>query len=306
MKINKNMNINNKPLVSICIPTYNGEKYIEESLNSALEQTYKNIEIIVSDDASRDNTLQIIEKKLKNSGVVYRIYHNKPNGIGANWNNCVRKAKGDYIKFLFQDDILQPECIEKLIKVALLDKNIGLVFSKREFIYNQKNDFFEDWIEKYGTLHNDWKNLQQVNDGKQLLKNCINLFDTIIKNKVGEPSVTLLNKQIFKKIGFFNESLVQILDYEFWYRVFHKYKIGFIDENLVSFRLHSEQATQKNINNNSDYDIYPKLLYKNIYSSLHPELQKKLFKKYNIYYLNYLKLRKNLSKIKKYIINKIN
>ena len=86
------MTTENKPLVSICIPTFNGEAYLEECLHSAINQTYKNIEIIVSDDASKDRTLQIINEITSKTDIPIFIFKHQPNGIGANWNNCIKNA----------------------------------------------------------------------------------------------------------------------------------------------------------------------------------------------------------------------
>lgn len=270
------------PLVSVCIPTYNGEKYLSAAIESAVNQTYKNIEIIISDDNSKDNTLKIAEKYQAVSTVPFKIIHHEPAGIGANWNNCIQYASGEYIKYVFQDDVLKPDCIEKMMEVALKDNKVGLVFSKRTFIDESGNNRFSDWKEKYQDLHIYWKNLQQINSGRKLLKKCDCLLESPL-NKVGEPSVVLIKKSVFKKVGYFNEELIQILDYEFWYRIFKYNKIGFIDENLVKFRLHSEQATQKNFKTEvCDYEKYYKLLYKNLLFYLSPNIQKMLLVRYSV------------------------
>jgi glycosyltransferase involved in cell wall biosynthesis len=96
---------NTPDLISICIPTYNGENYILEALNSIKNQSYKNIEVIISDDNSNDKTLEICEKFKSEVDFPVYIYNHLPNGIGSNWNNCILKSKGDYIQFLFQDDL---------------------------------------------------------------------------------------------------------------------------------------------------------------------------------------------------------
>lgn len=88
------------PLVSICIPTFNGAAFIEEAMESALSQTYSNLEIVVSDDHSSDETITKIESFRNQTKIPIFIYHHEPHGIGANWNYCVSKAHGDYIKFL--------------------------------------------------------------------------------------------------------------------------------------------------------------------------------------------------------------
>ena len=284
---NEKMISNNRftlPLVSICIPTYNGEKYIEEALNSALRQTYKNIEIVISDDNSCDSTLDVVNQIQKNTKIPIFIYNHQQNGLGSNWNNCVRKASGEYIKLLFQDDIIFPNCIEKMMQIALKDKKIGLVFSKRNFLYIDENNYVDEMNKYYKELHIFWENLKSINSGTKLLKECSCLRD-VPQNKVGEPTVVLLKKEVFTKVGFFNETLVQILDYEFWYRVFKYYKIGFINEELASFRLHEMQASQ--INNRTylnEYLLYDKFLYENLFFQLSPNNQKELFKKFNKFY----------------------
>src|SRR5690606_34276938 len=117
-----------KPLVSICIPTYNGEAFIAEALESAIQQSYPNLEIVVSDDASQDGTLALVERFKARTPIPIYVYKHEPQGIGANWNYCVTKAKGAYIKFLFQDDVLEPDCISKMMQFMSSSK-VGLVYS---------------------------------------------------------------------------------------------------------------------------------------------------------------------------------
>ena len=139
----------NKDLVSICIPTFNGEEFISAALQSAISQTYSNLEIIISDDASIDSTLKIIENlKLKTSIPIF-IYNNKPSGIGANWNNCISKSNGNFIKFLFQDDVLEKQCVEKMINEIKKDKKIALVYSKRKIFYDKNNNYHLKWLDNY-------------------------------------------------------------------------------------------------------------------------------------------------------------
>ena len=104
------------PLVSICLPTYNGETFLNEALDSIKSQTYPNLEVIVSDDASSDGTLRIIEEFKATVAFPVQVFNHEPQGIGANWNHCMKHAKGIYIKFLFQDDVLYPECVTEMVK----------------------------------------------------------------------------------------------------------------------------------------------------------------------------------------------
>jgi glycosyltransferase involved in cell wall biosynthesis len=269
-----------KPLVSICIPTFNGEKYIEEAIKSALNQTYRDIEIIITDDNSQDRTLDIARSFVKNSNIPIYIYLHQPAGIGENWNYCVKMSNGEYIKFLFQDDLLEPGCIEEMISGVVGCINTGLVFCRRKIIYNKANPAHNVWVKEFNELHKSWENLRSFQNGKVLLKDKSILESP--RNKIGEPTAVLLNKKVFEKVGYFNSKLRQALDYEFWYRVLTKFNVVFVDQALVSLRLHDEQATAINAKNHiEDYIEYPKLLYKNCFFSLNRKVQIDLFIKYN-------------------------
>ena len=91
---------NPQPLVSICIPTYNGEAFIAEAIQSAIAQTYPNIEIIVSDDGSADKTVAIAQSFQSQTSADFRIVLHRNYGLSQNWNFCISQTKGEYIKFL--------------------------------------------------------------------------------------------------------------------------------------------------------------------------------------------------------------
>lgn len=259
------------PLVSICIPTYNGASFIQESLQSILDQTYQNIEVIISDDASSDGTLIFIESFKEQIQCPITILHHKPSGIGANWNNCVRHSNGEFIKFLFQDDLLLPNCIERMVQIALLEDNVGLVYCKREIIYNKDNKYDARWVSNFKSLHDKWHTLQ-INEGvlpgKEYLKDKY-LLDSP-KNKIGEPPAVLIHRNCFEKVGYFNTILDQALDIEYWYRLMPFFKIGFVDEALIKFRLHEAQASQKNKKRKTkDARLLPKIIFKKLFWYLH-------------------------------------
>lgn len=256
-------------LVSICIPTYNGEKFIAEAMESALRQTYRPVEIIVSDDDSKDKTLEIIATYIKKTDIPIHIYHHKPAGIGANWNNCVRKSNGQYIKFLFQDDLLDATCIAKMIDKTITDSQIGMVFCKRNILYDSTNANHAEWVSKYGELHNKWSITFTVVEGRRLLRDP-KLLDRP-KNKIGEPVAVLIKRDVFEKVGYFSTILKQSLDYEYWYRIFKHFKVAYVNESLASFRLHCEQATAVNKRNSlNDTKLLDKIIIKYYYKHLHP------------------------------------
>ena len=272
-------------LVSICIPTFNGEDYIEEALKSSIYQTYPNLEIIVSDDNSEDKTLMIIENYRFKTKIPIKIYNHTPNGISSNWNYCIEKATGIYIKFLFQDDFMEPNCIAKMVSVLQNNSSIKLVLCKRSILVEDlfKSDKTKYWVEMYGDLQSDL-NLK-VENGLSIIDKDIFKQDSFLiepLNKFGEPSVILFEKNIINKIGKYREDLFQILDFEFCNRVILKYKAAVLNEKLVTFRLHLKQATNKNKGETSDLLKYDDIVYKNYFWYLNTKAKKELLKKHSI------------------------
>ncbi len=280
--------IKTPPLVSICIPTYNGEKFIKAAIKSALSQTYPYLEIIISDDNSTDKTIEIARAlQPENSEINYRIILHRNYGLVGNFNFCISEAKGKYIKFLLQDDLLAPNCIEELVKLAEQDPEIGLVFSRRSVILEPGAENHSTCVAAYrGTqdLHQDWSNLKTIQPGKDLL-----LDPNLMKyhlNKIGEPTTVLIPKAIFEKIGLFDSSLSQLLDIDMWLRIIGSYKIGFVDQSLSQFRIHPQQQTQLNLTsgkNHQDYQkFYQKILENPVYNFLTPEVKKTVLKKLEV------------------------
>ncbi|WP_414754767.1 glycosyltransferase [Anabaena sp. CCY 9910] len=239
---------NCEPLVSICIPTYNGEMFIHTALQSIKAQTYNNIEIIISDDASSDKTLGKINNFQSNIKNNINLFTHERYGLANNWNFCIYQAKGKYIKFLFQDDILEPDAISKMVALAEEDEEIGLVFSPRKLFSNsQEVNYSQRYLEHHEAknIHKHWSNLKTIQSGEDLLQDP-NIFDNPI-NKIGEPSTVLIRREVFDRVGLFNTELCQLVDLEMWLRIMSKYKIGFIDQVLSHFRIHPQQQTRRNI-----------------------------------------------------------
>ena len=116
-------------LVSILIPTYNRKDKVVNAINSALNQTYKNIEIIVSDNCSSDGTLEHLNKLYKNINNVKIIGNSINSGPVVNWINCIENSSGEFSKLLFSDDTISPNFIEETIKLLKSDSEIGFVYS---------------------------------------------------------------------------------------------------------------------------------------------------------------------------------
>ncbi len=275
-RIEKEVNqFDNLPLVSLCIPTFNGEEFIAETLCSALSQTYPYIQILVSDDSSTDRTLEIVKFfQNNNNSVEFLIIQHQRYGLAGNWNFCISQAKGKYIKFLMQDDLLEPECIEKMVNLAEQDDEVGLVFSPRDMIMSKsaESDPASQFVyEGCRDLHKAWTKLKPIQSSQELLADP-KFLDTPPLNKIGEPSTVLIRKDVFERLSNFDPQLQQLIDLDMWFRIIGNYKIGFVNKTLSYFRIHPRQASRTNFTNGeSSKDsqrFYTKMLSSSEYSFL--------------------------------------
>jgi glycosyltransferase involved in cell wall biosynthesis len=118
----------NKPMVTIIMPVYNVEKYIEDSIQSVIRQTYKNIELIIVDDGSQDNSICIAEQILKSSNITYRTIKQENAGLGWARNTGIENALGKWLLFLDSDDMISDNAIEHMVAAGEANST-DLVFS---------------------------------------------------------------------------------------------------------------------------------------------------------------------------------
>jgi glycosyltransferase involved in cell wall biosynthesis len=239
-----NLNPDSRPLVSICIPTYNGEKWLRDCLNSALAQTYDQLEILILDDVSRDETVSIARSF--NDARIHVSINRQNRGLVGNWNESVRLAQGSLIKFLFQDDTLYPECIEKMVEVFAAHPHLGLVFARRDIVVepDAPAELAQELLSNYCEPHLKFATLKEVTPGRELFAE--HFRSGLYLSCIAEPPSTLIRKTVFQELGLFNPRLHQICDIEMWLRIMFFYDIGFVDENLLSYRFHGQAATASN------------------------------------------------------------
>lgn len=231
-----------KPLVSICVPTYNGEKYLRECLNSVIAQTFSDFEVLIVDDQSSDNTFCIAQEYAKKDARI-RVMRNEKNlGLVGNWNRCIELAQGEWIKFVFQDDLIAPQCLEKMLAASKPDSSI--ICCLRDFIFEAGT------LEQTQKLLNSILTLEKLFPGVTEVSAedyCKVVLDHLpAYNCVGEPTVVMLRRDIFNKFGYFNPHLVQICDFEFWTRIAVHTGIVYVPETLATFRVHGNATTAKN------------------------------------------------------------
>ena len=249
------------PLVSICVPLYNGSKFIKAAIDSCINQSYTNVEIIVVDDGSTDDSIRMMEDMAMNYPQI-KFFSNKANlGLVKNWEKCIELASGDWIKFLFQDDYMYPDCVEKMMKAAI-KYNAQFVLCAREFIFDESaleetRLFLGDLLVKPEHIFRN-KEYYTPDESIGIVKSF--LFDNVL----GEPICTLFHKELFSAVGGFDKSLRQLVDYEFNLKIILNYPFAFIPEKLIEFRVHSESESGKNTTNKTKEDQFKPTLIQSI------------------------------------------
>ncbi len=226
------------PLVSVCVPAYNGGLYLRECLDGILGQTFDDFELLLVDDCSHDSTRDIFDE-YAHADTRIRIILNKHNlGLVSNWNQCINLARGEWIKFAFQDDLLRKDCLEKMLSGATRP----LVFCRREFLFEPGTA--RETVEWYKNLPDIPRVLGNANDFSPedvraaVFQEPLNFF--------GEPTAALLHKSLFDQFGFFNANLTQLCDLEYWIRVSTNTGLNYIDQPLAAFRYHTSSTSSRN------------------------------------------------------------
>lgn len=238
------LNINVEPLVSVCVITYNSSNYILEALESVYNQTYQNIELIVSDDCSKDDTVNIVEQWLQNKrcrfveAKVLKVEQNT--GTTKNCNRALRACKGEFMKSFAGDDVLFPDAIEKYISFIKNRPEVKWVFAKA-IRYNEK--ISDDCVMCDGFSYEKIKliaNKSQKDQFRQL----------VISNFLWYPT-HFFRKSLLDSIGGYDESFGIYEDYPRNLRLYgNGEQCYFLDEFTVGYRY-----TNKSVANNSGFIV---------------------------------------------------
>lgn len=236
-----------KPLVTVVVGCYNHSRYIVECLNSIKAQTYNNIELLIGDDASPDNSVEVIDHWLQeNNYPAKTVYHDKNTGVVKMLNECMEHVHGKHVKFIAADDFLEATSIEKCVTMLEdIGDDLGMVFTdfvtidensrKIEDLFTYKNaDFFEDeyFLNKTQLLH---------------------------RNIIIAPTV-LLRTSVLNDTGPYRENFI-LEDHDRWLRINEKKRIGFINEKLCYYRVLPTSVTSTRRNQMVEEDILLKMHY---------------------------------------------
>lgn len=208
-----------KPLVSVVMATYNMSRYLPLAVRSVLAQTYENIELLIVDDGSTDDTAKVVEPFLDDPRVKYRIQENK--GQASAKNHGIRESSGEYIAFLDADDMWAPEKIDLQLPVFSRSETLGVVYSRLAY------------IDENGTQ-------LKVSD-EELFRGRVS-GPLLIRNFVGFGT-SVVRKECFDRLGGFKEQIRMGIDYDLWLRFSTQYEFDYVDRPLLYYRVWSGQMS---------------------------------------------------------------
>lgn len=276
--------INENIFFSICIPLYNTEKYIEECLNSVLNQTYKNFEIIVIDDGSTDSGAEIVKKYILKDFKI-KLIQQKNMGLFHTRIRAIEEAKGEYIISLDADDFLEEKALEILEKTIRETKSQIIIYNNY-IAPNNKDKYKNDLL--YSS-QKEW-----ISNKEELLK------EFIFTTKVNSIWRKVILKELFNTEKLKNMPRISMAEdwIHSYYPLVNAEKIIYIPEYIINYRIFDSSMTKK-----YDYDLWKTL---EIIYNLNMELLNNNVVKtisYEDIELNYLQL---FSKMLMYIPGKVN
>lgn len=270
------MNNKSQKLVSVIIPAYNIEKYISQTIESVIRQTYKNIEIIIVNDGSTDNTPKIIQEYSQKDKRV-KVINQSNKGLSAARNSGLKIAKGEYLCIIDADDIMMPEKIESQF-IFLEDNPLGdFTYSKVRYFINNTSDIYV-------------RDLSTPNGTTSVYKKLLQSGNFISPNSV------FFRRSVFDEFGGFDEKLRSSEDFDYWLYL-SKRGVNFLhqDKYLTLCRSRKDSLTADSV---TMYSSVINVFEKHIFNSRNKFLAKIMYTQYvkNIFLLYFSILRKPKSK----------
>ena len=206
----------NNPLVSVILPSHNREKYISQTIESCLAQTYTNFELIIIDDCSSDTSVDIIKTYAARDQRIKLIRNSANKKLPATLNIGFRVAKGEYYSWISDDNLFVPNALEVMVETLDVNQEVGLVYAD------------------YTTISSEGKTIARIyQESPEYLP---------IRDCVG--ACFLYRATVAEQVGKYNEQLFLIEDYEYWLRFGLQAKMYHIPESLYLYRVHSASLTQ--------------------------------------------------------------
>ncbi|MCI8634298.1 MAG: glycosyltransferase [Eubacterium sp.] len=235
-------------LISIIMPAYNAEDFLDETIQSVLKQTYQKWELVVVNDASQDSTLQILERYMALDSRIKVYSLTKNSGACVALNEALKRTSGEYICWLSADDKYKKEMLESSLHFLHKHKNFQAVFSRHEF------------IDEDSELIEEWKPIPEFY--KIGMAGCMEPYRTLVFcGNAFNACTVLATSETIEKAGFFDENHRYAGDYHYMMRVAAYADLGFLDKVNVQSRIHSKQVTNEGKNSVDAVNAYADIVY---------------------------------------------
>lgn len=232
--------------ISVILPTYNRANYIKDAIESVLNQTYRNIELLIIDDGSTDNTQAVIEHYLKDNRI--RYIKQKNSGAAAARNKGLELSKGKYVAFLDSDDIWEKDKLEIQIEVMNTLPDVAIVFS--DFSAKRQDGLIEkSHIRTYFMVLDTYKlSYGDVFSHRNTLKNGEkvywgDIYKTMIFGNIILTSTTLFRQEVFNSAGVFDINYKTLEDYDLFLKLTKGFTAAFIDKPIICYRYSEKQLS---------------------------------------------------------------
>lgn len=203
-------------------------RFLGKTIESVLQQTYRDFELVVCDNGSTDNTLEVIG--IFSDPRIHYFVNERNLGMYGNFNRTIEHARGTYIKFLCADDRIHREYLDKAVALFEAFPRVGILTAHHI------------WIDANGRVisrHAPWRlKGPTVMAGREMIRRA-----PWRHNEIGTPSHAMLRRKVFESVGGFDREYTHVNDWELWLRVFSQYDAGFLRDYLVEIRIHPEQQS---------------------------------------------------------------
>lgn len=238
------------PLVSIVLPVYNGEKYLKLSIESCINQTYQNWELLIIDDCSSDATPEIA-KKYESQDDRIRYYRNEKNlKLPGALNRGFSLTQGEYLTWTSDDNYYRPEALEKMV--------YALEHSSAEFVFTN-----------YSIIDGEGKETERIE------------ISNDFRHKIWGANIVgacfMYSRMVYEQIGDYDTSIFLAEDYDYWLRIFNRFEVMCVRENLYAYRLHDGALTATRLK--EQHEALGSVLVKNVV----PKKDMKMIDKCNLY-----------------------
>lgn len=232
-------------LITVLIPAYNHERYVQDTIKSIINQTYPNIELIIINDGSTDSTWEKIAELEDECKKRFKSFHavNKENGgIISSLNIGISMTTADYMYLIASDDMAKPQAIEKLYTIISKDPEIGLTVGDNEFIDEHGNRIY--WDEKQNSVY-DIQQASYTTFGQHLnaARDDFGTYSALFLDFNHIPNGYIIRTKAILDVGGYKEGMLE--DYYMNLQIAKRYKMKYIDEILFSYRWHSANTVKK-------------------------------------------------------------